>query len=164
MTAISSVTPYNHQQQTKKQQATEKTEKVAAGVGGAAGLTKTATNMASKRGILATEKTFQGIMGSVTNGAQTITEGTQQAVSLWSKFKNNTKIFTADILRRFKALESTKFIGKIIKSPIAKKAAGIFGGALAFFVLVTGVNKAVKTGIEAAGDVKSKLETWHSAA
>ncbi len=163
MTKITPLTPYN-QSQSKRQQATETTEKVAAGVGGAAGLTKTATNMASKRGILATERTFQGMMSSLTNGASTITEGSQQALTLWGKFKNNTKVFTADILRRFKALENSKFIGAIIKSPIAKKAAAVFGGVLAFFVLVTGVNKAVKTGIEAAGDVKSKLETWHAAA
>lgn len=136
-----------------------KTEQVAAGVGGAAGVTTSATRMAGKKGL-----SLQQMMANVTNTAEKITENADKATSLWGKFKNNTKIFTKDILARFKALENTKFIGAIVKSPIIKKSAAVFGGTLAFFVLVTGVNKAVKTSVDAAGDLKNKVNSLNAAA
>ncbi len=136
-----------------------KTEQVAVGVGGAAGVTASATKMAGKKGL-----SLQQMMANVTNTAEKITENADKATSLWGKFKKNTSIFTKDILARFKALENTKFIGAIVKSPIVKKSAALFGGALAFFVLVTGVNKAVKTSVEAAGDLKDKVHTLRTAA
>ena len=39
-----------------------------------------------------------------------------------------------------------KFIGPIVKSPVMKGVAGIFGGAMAFFALVTGLDKAYRNG------------------
>ena len=79
----------------------EKQEQVAAGVGGAAGLSQT-TKLASKRGL-------------------------------------------------------TTF-------PLLKHCAGFLGGALAFFVLVTGVNKAVKTGAIAVDDFKHQINDFKSIA
>ena len=136
-----------------------KTDQVAAGVGGAAGVTTSATKMAGKRGL-----SLQKMMANVTSTAERVSENAEKATTLWGKFKKNTTIFTKDILARFKALENTKFIGAIVKSPIVKKSAALFGGALAFFVLVTGVNKAVKTSVQAAGDIKNKVENLRTAA
>ena len=133
-----------------------KTDQVAAGVGGAAGVTTSATKMAGL--------SLQKMMANVTSTAERVSENAEKATTLWGKFKKNTTIFTKDILARFKALENTKFIGAIVKSPIVKKSAALFGGALAFFVLVTGVNKAVKTSVQAAGDIKNKVENLRTAA
>lgn len=141
-----------------------KTEQVAAGVGGAAGVTASATSMAGKRGLLGREKTLQQMMENVTATASKVNENAGKATTLWGKFKQNTKIFTADIAKRFKALEDTKYIGAIVKSPIVKKSAAVFGGVLAFFVLVTGVNKAFKTSVEAVGDIQNKVHTLRTAA
>lgn len=135
------------------------TEQVAAGVGGAAGVTTSATKMAGKKGL-----SLQQMMSNVTNAAEKVTENAEKATTLWGKFKNNTKIFTKDILARFKALENSKFIGAIVKNPIVKKSAAVFGGALAFFVLITGVNKAAKTYVNAAGDMKDKVNKLRTAA
>ena len=59
-------------------------------------------------------------------------------------------------------LKNSKFIGPIINSPVTKKLAGVAGGALAFFVLVTGVNKAVKTGAIAVDDFKHQFHEFNS--
>lgn len=136
-----------------------KTEQVAAGVGGAAGISASATQMAGKRGL-----TLQKMMAKVTSTAEKVTQNTEKATTLWGKFKNNTKIFTKDILARYKALENSKFIGAIVKNPIVKKSASVFGGGLAFFVLITGVNKAAGTYVDAAGDIKKKVQTIRTAA
>ena len=136
MTTIEPTRPYSTTSRNNN-----KTEQVAAGVGGAAGVTTSATNMAGKRGLLAREKTLQQMMENVTTTAGKVTENANKATSLWGNFKQNTKIFTADIVKKFKALEDTKIIGAIVQNPIVKKSAAVFGGVLAFFVLVTGINK-----------------------
>ncbi|MCM1338745.1 MAG: hypothetical protein NC191_03640 [Muribaculaceae bacterium] len=153
MNAIQSTTGYPPTSTGKN-----KTEQVAAGVGGAAGITASATKMAGKRGLVASENSLASMLSTVTKTAGTVTENAETATSLWGKFKLNTKIFTIDLLKKFKALENKKFIGAIFKSPLLKKAAGAFGVGLAFFVLVSGVNKAAQTTVEAAGDIKNKLE------
>ena len=53
---------------------------------------------------------------------------------------------------------------QLLKVPFTKKVAGFFGGALAFFVLITGVNKAVKTGEIAVDDFKHQLNEMRNAA
>ena len=58
------------------QQRKEKSEQVAAGVGGAAGLTTSATKMAGKRGLQA-EQSLSNMLGTVTK--------TQQAVNKTQK-------------------------------------------------------------------------------
>ena len=83
---------------------------------------------------------------------------TKVATGLWAKFKHNITMYTQDIMKRLESLKSNKFISRIIDSPITKKAAGVFGAGLAFFVLVTGVNKAFKTGAVAYNDFKYQLD------
>ena len=133
----------------------KKSEQVAIGVGGAAGVTTTAHNMAAKRGLYAK---FQRTMSQMTSAAEQITENTGKATSLWNKFKINTKAITKDVLRFYDKLAGSKFVGGIFKSAIVKKSAAVFGGALAFFTLISGVNKAAKTTVDAAGDFKHKLD------
>lgn len=142
-----------------QQERRERREDVATGVGGAAGLTASASKMASRRGVKAKtgEQVLQGMMNNVTQTTRAINQNTQVATGLWARFKSNIKMYTQDILKRLENLKSNKYIGKIIDSPITKKAAGLFGAGLAFFVLVTGVNKAFKTGEVAVVDLKNQL-------
>ena len=142
------------------EQRVERREDVATGVGGAAGLTASATKMASKRGVKAKagEQVLQGMMSSVTNTTRAVNQNTKVATGLWAKFKHNITMYTQDILKRLDTLKTNKFITRIIESPLTKKAAGAFGAGLAFFVLVTGVNKAFKTGAVAYGDLKYQLD------
>ena len=116
----------------------EKQEQVAAGVGGAAGLSQT-TKLASKRGLSAEagEKALQKMMQT--------TQRTTQSVNKTA----NVKFYTKDIMTRF---------------PLLRHCAGFLGGALAFFVLVTGVNKAVKTGAIAVDDFKQQINDFKSIA
>jgi len=131
-------------------------QQVTAGVGGAAGINATAQRMASKRGLSRGESLLQKMMSNVSKNTSTIQEGS----TLWSKFKYNTHFYANHIMKKMNGLESTKFIGKIIKSPIVKKSASLFGGALAFFVLVTGVNNTIETTTNAAKNYKQQYERF----
>ena len=159
MTRIVAFTGAEHRPLTQ-QERVERREGVATGVGGAAGLTASATKMASRRGVKAKtgEQVLQGMMTQVTNTTRAVNQNTKVATSLWAKFKHNITMYTQDILKRLESIKTNKYISKIIDSPITKKAAGVFGAGLAFFVLVTGVNKAFKTGAVAYSDFKYQLD------
>lgn len=159
MTRIVAFTGAEHKPLTK-QERVERRQDVATGVGGAAGLTASATKMASRRGVKAKtgEQVLQGMMTQVTNTTRAVNQNTKVATGLWAKFKHNITMYTQDIMKRLESLKSNKFISRIIDSPITKKAAGVFGAGLAFFVLVTGVNKAFKTGAVAYNDFKYQLD------
>ena len=137
--------PISNQPTMTAQQRKENQEKVAAGVGGAAGLSTSATKMASKKALQA-ESALAKSSQILTETNAAVIKSSEATISLWTTFKSNIKMYKKDILNRLDKFKDAKFIGPILKSPIIKKAAGLFGGALAFFVLITGVNKAVKTG------------------
>lgn len=149
--------PISNQPTMTAQQRKENQEKVAAGVGGAAGLTKSATNMASKRAMQA-EATLKKANNVLTGTNNAIIKSSETATNLWQKFKLDKLTITNKITKWIDAFKGSKFVSAIIKSPIVKKAAGLFGGVLAFFVLITGVNKAVKTGAIAVDDFKHQFD------
>jgi hypothetical protein len=136
-------------------------EKVIA-AGGAAGLGTKATQLAGKG------KQLPGQIGQIMSKAQqtvkTVNDSSKAAKGLWAGFKSNIEFYTKDILRRLESLKKVKFIGPIIKSPIMKKMAGFAGGVLAFFVFITGVNDAVRTGAIAVGDLKKQYNELRTAA
>ena len=144
----------------------QKQEQVATGVGGAAGLSTTATKMAGKKGLRAeaAEQSLQHMMENVQRTTNAAKKNSRVAKGLWATFKENIKFYTNDIVKRFEAFKNSKFIGPILNNPVTKKLAGVAGGALAFFVLVTGVNKAVKTGALAVDDFKHQYNEYRSAA
>ena len=150
--------------QAQIQERKERKEQVAAGVGGAAGLSTTATKYASRQGLKAEaeEHVLQQMMQTVTNTTNAVNKNTEAAQGLWATFRSNIKMYTKDIMTRLEHLKNSKFIGPIINSPVTKKLAGVAGGALAFFVLVTGVNKAVKTGAIAVDDFKHQFHEFNS--
>lgn len=140
--------PKSSRQQRRERK--EHQEQVAAGVGGAAGLSQT-TKLASKRGLSAEagEKALQKMMQTTQRTTQSVNKTTGTFSKLWKSFNANVKFYAKDIMTRF---------------PVLKHCAGFLGGALAFFVLVTGVNKAVKTGAIAVDDFKQQIEDFKSIA
>lgn len=138
------------------EQRKENQEKVAAGAGGAAGVTTTAAKAVGKRAsqLEAKEQALQQMMTNVNKTSRAITKNTKEAEGLFATFKINIKRYTDDIIKRLSKLQDSKYLAPIVKSPITKKVAGLCGGALAFFVLVTGVNKACRTGALAIDDFK----------
>ncbi len=141
-------------------------EQVATGVGGAAGVSATATKVASKRGLSAqaAESQLQKMMAQTQQTMHSANKNAKVVKGLWSTFRANIDFYTKDILKRFESVKNSKFIGPILNNPVSKKLAGAAGGLLAFFVLVTGVNKAVKTGAIAVDDFKTQYSEFRNAA
>lgn len=151
-------TPEQRQQQTKEQ--------VATGVGGAAGLSATATRYAGKKGLKAQagEEILGRMTAQVSNGIKTVNQTQEVATGFITTFKNNLKMYTKSIMDQLAKFKDSKFIGPIVKSPITRKFSALAGGLLAFFVLVTGVNKAFKNGEIAVDDLKSQYKNYRNAA
>lgn len=131
----------------KMRQRKEATQDVAVGVG-ATGVTATATRYAGKQGVL------QKMFTNVQDVTKVTSKNSKEITGLWSKFIHNTKLFTNDIMTKFKGI---KFLAPIIESPLMKGASKVFGATMAFFVLITGIQKAVDNGRIAVGDLKDKL-------
>lgn len=156
---------YNVTQANKKLSSDDRKQQVATGVGGAAGLSTTATKMAGKRGLKAeaAEQTLQHMMENVQRTTNIAKRNTKTAKGLWQTFKANIKFYTNDIIKRLESVKNSKLLGPLLNNPVTKKLASAAGGALAFFVLVTGVNKAVKTGSIAFNDFKSQYNEYMNA-
>lgn len=157
MTGINAIQYPSTQPSMTAKQRQENQEKVAAGVGGAAGLTKSATNMASKRGLQA-ENALAKSSEIITETNNAVIKSSETATNLWTKFKLDKIRITNKITKWIETFKGSKLIAPIIKSSIVNKGAKLFGGTLAFFVLVTGVNKACKTGQLAINDFKKQYD------
>ncbi len=142
----------------------EKKEEVATGVGAAAGITSasglanSATRAAGKKALKAeaAEKTLGKMLDGVQTASRNVSKNTKEVTGLWKTFKANIAKYTNQLNGYVAKFKETKYIGAIIKSPVTKYLTKFFGGALAFFVLVTGVSKAVRTGAIAVDDFKSQ--------
>ncbi len=145
------------QAQVAQEQRKQTQEQVATGIGGAAGVTAAATKYAGRKGLKAQagEQFFGELSGQVASGIKGVNKSQEVAKGLWASFKQNIKMYSASVMEHLNKFKDTKIIGAIVKSPIAKKASFLFGGALAFFVLVTGVNKAFENGKIAVEDFKN---------
>lgn len=144
----------------------QKKEEAAVAAGGAAGLSTTATRMAGKRGLKAEagEKVLQNMMESVSTTTQNANRAVREAEGMWGAFNRNVKMYAESIMKKFEAFKNTKFIGPIINSPITRKLSFFAGGVLAFFVLITGINKMIKTGNIAMNDLKSQYNDFRAVA
>lgn len=136
----------------------EKKEEVATGVGATAGITASATKAAGKRGLQtqAAEKTLGQVLDTAQTTSRNISQNTKEVTGLWKTFKENISKYTDQLRGYTNKFKDTKFVGAIIKSPVTKYLTKFFGGALAFFVLVTGVSKAIRTGAIAVKDLKTQ--------
>lgn len=152
---VNSVNPTNTD--TKKRT----TEAVAVGAGATAGAART-TNVVSniKKG----EPVFKGAIEWLKRFTASLNKTTGTSGRLISKFKTDMAAFSADIMKHLEKFNGGKFLGKFIKTPVAKGISTIGGGILAFFVLVTGINKAVNTGEIAIANLKPDKEKFLTAA
>lgn len=145
---------YRYSNLTPEQQAKRKEteQKVATGVGatgaGAAAYQAKRTSV---------NRTLQSMFANVTNTTKNARQNAAEVTSLLGKFKLNVTKFSGDIMAKAMKLKDVKYIGAIVKSPVMRGAAGVFGGAMAFFALVTGVDKAYRNGRLAVTDVSSRL-------
>ena len=157
---------FRPQPQYTPEQRQQRKEQVATGVGGAAGLSATATRYAGKKGLKAQagEEILGRMTAQVSNGIKTVNQTQEVATGFITTFKNNLKMYTKSIMDQLAKFKDSKFIGPIVKSPITRKFSALAGGLLAFFVLVTGVNKAFKNGEIAVDDLKSQYKNYRNAA
>lgn len=144
------------QKKTKK----EKTEQAATVIGGT-GFAASANKYASKRGALMKaaqtgEKTLQSMLDATNKAAKFTGKNGKTVSGLFAKFKQNVHIYASDILKPLKKINN-RFFKPIVNSPVVRKAANVIAVPMAFFVLVTGVRKAVETGTIAVDDVKNSI-------
>ena len=142
--------PINRVNSNQYDSSRQKKEAAAVGVGGAAGIagsSKIVSNV--KKG----EPVFNGAVKTLKNFVSSFNKNSGTSHKLLSNFKSNVVKFSADIMRRLEKYNGSK-LGKLIKLPVAKGLSTVIGGVLAFFVLVTGVNKAIDTGELAVGNMK----------
>lgn len=151
-------TPLTPEQYQKRKENTEQAATVIGGTGFAA----SATRYAGKKGLMKSaetgEKLAKTVLESTSKAAKIVSNNSKEASGLFGNFKKNVVNFTGDVLAKFTKFKDNKFIGPIVKSPLMKKAAGAFGVIMAFFVLVTGVRKAVESGSIAIDDIKNKTD------
>lgn len=154
------VVPINPNTQKMQKPSKEQQEKVVAGVGGTAAATTTATAWA-KNGARLEAKVQRTLSGAqkVANAAST-----EKMMGFWASFREDVRFYTNDIIQRLGKLKSAKFIGPLINNPVSRGLAGVAGGALAFFVMITGVSKMFKTGEIAVDDLKNQINEFRTVA
>lgn len=147
------------------EQRQKRQEQVASGVGGAAGV-GAATKFAGKRALKheAKSEMLTEMYAQVSRTMNSVNEGSQVSSGLWHAFKANMTKYTKSVETLLLKFKESKFIGPIIKSPVTAKFSALAGGALAFFVLVTGINKAARSGSLAVEDLKDKYHQYKEAA
>lgn len=93
----------------------------------------------------------------LTTTTKTTRQNAPEVIGLFGKFKKNVGMFTASIINKAMKFKDMKFIGPIINSPVTKGVASFLGVGMAFFALVTGIDKAYRNGKIAVSDIKDKL-------
>lgn len=150
--------PHSSTERDKKK---ENAQNVATAVGGT-GFAAKATRMASKRGLQQGESTLQSMM----QATQDVMHGTSRTIKeskgLVASFKRHYKMFKGDAIKFVSKWKDSKILGPIIKSPVMKGIASGFGGILAVFVLISGVNRAIENGELAFSDLKNQYHKYSS--
>lgn len=137
----------------------EKAQDVATAVGGT-GFAAKASRMASKRGLQQGESTLQTMMQTTQNVMQGTGRTIKESKGLIASFKRHYKMFKGDAIKFFSKWKDSKILGPVIKSPVIKGIASGFGGILAVFVLISGVNRAIENGELAFNDLKNQYSKY----
>ena len=137
----------------------EKAQDVATAVGGT-GFAAKASRMASKRGLQQGESTLQSMMQTTQNVMQGTSRTIKESKGLAASFKRHYKMFKGDAIKFFSKWKDSKVLGPIVKSPVVKGIASGFGGILAVFVLISGVNRAIENGELAFSDLKHQYNKY----
>ena len=123
----------------------ERAQDVATG----AGVTGAAAYQAKRTTV---NNTLKNMFTHVTEVTKTTRQNAAEVTGLFGKFKFNMKRFSGSIINQAMKFKDMKYIGPLVKSPITKGIATGFGAAMAFFALVTGVDKAYRNGKLAVAD------------
>jgi hypothetical protein len=102
-------------------------------------------------------RTLQTWFANLTNTTRNARQNAAEVTGLFGKFKQNVTKFSGSIINKAMKFQDMKFIGPIVKSPVMRGVAGIFGGAMAFFALITGIDKAYRNGRLAVTDVRTRF-------
>lgn len=137
----------------------EKAQDVATAVGGT-GFAAKASRMASKRGLQQGESTLQSMMQTTQNVMQGTSRTIKESKGLAASFKRHYKMFKGDAIKFFSKWKDSKVLGPIVKSPVVRGIASGFGGILAVFVLISGVNRAIENGELAFSDLKHQYNKY----
>lgn len=151
---MTEVSMYNFQNQAANSR--KRQEQVAAGVGGAAGVG--ATTRAVGKWAIKNEAGSNILASMYTNAGKainTVNDGKEVTTGLYAAFKANMAKYSKSVETLLMNLKNKPFIAPIIKSPVTHKLASCAGGAMAFFVLATGLTKAYREGGVAIEDIKS---------
>lgn len=139
----------------------DRKEKVqdAATVAGGTGFVAGASKIAGKKGLTAVTSAERGIrttMDAATEAAELASRGIKEGSGYLSKFKVLSQKYYGDAIKFLSKFKDNKFIRPIIKSPVGRGIASVFGGTLAFFVLISGIAEAAESGQSAISDIKRR--------
>ncbi len=126
-----------------------KTQEVAAGVGAAGYGGARISHMASKKDMLGT------MMKNSSKVTRTAAHNVREASGIMAKFQKNFVKFTRDFVAGAMKYRNNKILGPIIRSKFLGGISSVFGGTMAFFVLITGLSKTANTAKTAFHDLKS---------
>lgn len=126
----------------------------------ATGVTATASYVgkSSMKKAVLSEKNVKTTIDGIKTTTRTINNNVGLIERLARKFHIDYKTFNLDLTKRLAKLKDVKYIAPIVKSPIAKGAVASVSGALAFFVLVTGLKDAANNSAVAINDLKHKYD------
>ncbi len=158
MVGIHAVSFTSNQPTQQPQAAKENKEKVqdaATAVGGTGYVAEKASKLAGRKGLQG-EKGVTEVIDTTRQFMQGTGKTIKEANGFIAKFKNYYKTYFQDAKNWFKKLESSKYLSKLAKSKVTEWIASAFGGTLAVFVLISGINRAAENGTLAVCDLKDK--------
>ena len=104
-----------------------------------------------------TKSYLRSMFSSVTEGSKVIRTNVGEATTLFGRYKQNVVRYTKYAMKQLSRFENSKYIAPLFKNKMVLGAASVFGTVMAFFALVTGVNKSIDNGKLMVGDIKDKL-------
>ena len=105
----------------------------------------------------AAKSSLKNMFGTVTQAGKTVSTNAKEAATLWGKYKQNVVRYTKFAIEWVSKFENSKYLKPFFKNKLVLGAASAFGTVMAFFALVTGVNKSIKNGKLMIGDLEDKF-------
>lgn len=153
MTTVS-INDFNQRAQVSAQAHRERDEVRRQQVAAGTGVTGAAAYQAKRSSV---NNYLKSWFSKLTATTRTTRQNAQEVTGLFGKFKQNVRIFSTSIIDKAMKFQDMKFIGPIIKSPVTKGVASFLGVGMAFFALVTGIDKAYRNGKIAVDDMRNKF-------
>ena len=143
MTAISPISSPQFNGNMQHQNGRSKADNAATGVGIAGATATYASNKAAKSGVFAKFGTAGAKAGQMTQETVNKLKLASNNVGKFKKIINTFKIkkaeFVGDFAKFTSKIKGNKFINAIMKNKITQRFGNLFGGVMAFFVIVPSV-------------------------